>query len=126
MSDAAIVNALVARSKAGVNVTVVMTNDKDTYAAEFATLTAAGASVYTYPYDAKSLYIHAKVILADAALPAARAYMGSINFSSASETRNRELGFTTVNPAILQTLNTTLTSDATGGTFTQTLEVTVP
>ena len=117
MSDSVIVDALSARLKAGVAVTVIMTNDADRYASEFSTLAAAGASVYTYPDNATALYIHAKVILADAALPTARAYLGSINFSAASETANRELGLTTTLPAVLKSLNTTLTSDATGGTL---------
>jgi cardiolipin synthase A/B len=117
MSDATIVDALVARAKAGIAVTVIMTNDDDHYAGEFSTLTAGGVAVYTYPDTATALYIHAKVILADAALPAAVAYVGSINFSVASETENRELGLTTTVPAVLKSLNTTLTSDAAGGTL---------
>jgi cardiolipin synthase len=117
MSDSVIVDALTARLKAGVAVTIIMTNDQDRYASEFSTLTAAGAAVYTYPDNATALYIHAKVILADAALPKARAYLGSINFSAASETENRELGLTTTLAAVLKSLNATLTSDAAGGTL---------
>lgn len=117
MSDSVIVEALAARAKAGVAVTVIMTNTADKYASEFALLSAAGAAVYTYPDAATVLYIHAKVMLADAALASGRAYLGSINFSTASETQNRELGLTTTTPAVLQSLNTTLSSDAAGGTL---------
>jgi len=117
MSSATIVTALANRAKAGVAVSVIMTNDNNTYLSEFQTLTAAGIKVYTYPYNNTALYIHAKVMVSDYGYPAANAYLGSINFSTASMTKNRELGQTTQNAAVLQGLNTTLLSDIKGGTL---------
>ncbi len=110
MGDTDIVNALVSAAKRGVNVKVIMTDDGD-YDSEFATLTAAGVHVVTYAEDA-SLYIHAKVILADGK----RAFIGSENFSNTSLNDNRELGLITTNAAILSSLTSTLASDYSGGT----------
>jgi cardiolipin synthase A/B len=114
MSDTAIVNALAAAAKSGVQVQVTMTSN-GTYNTEFTTLKTAGVQVHTYAETAP-LYIHAKVILADAGKTGQQAFVGSENFSSASLTRNRELGLTLTDPALLQSLNTTLNSDFAGGT----------
>jgi cardiolipin synthase len=116
MSNAEIVTALANRAKAGVSVTVIMTNDANTYATEFTTLAAAGVKVYTYPYNNTALYIRAKIMSLDFGYPNQSAYLGSINYSTASMTENRELGQTTQDSAALLTLNTTLTADAKGGT----------
>lgn len=113
MGDSVIVNALAARAKAGVAVTVIMTNTANTYAAEFDTLTQAGVKVYTYPNTTTGFYVHAKVIVADSAV----AYVGSINFTTASETSNRELGQTTHDATVITSLSKTLTADAAGGTL---------
>ncbi len=64
MSDTNIVNALVSAATRGVLVQIAMTNDDNDYSSEFKQLVAAGAEVGTYAETA-SLYIHAKVILAD-------------------------------------------------------------
>jgi cardiolipin synthase A/B len=117
LTDASIVTALSNRAKAGVAVSVVMTNYNNEYASEFNTLTKAGVKVYTYPYAATGLYIHAKVMCADAAGPGASLYIGSINFSAASETKNRELGQTTQVAGVIGSVNTTLQSDVKGGTL---------
>ena len=45
------------------------------------------------------------------------AYIGSINFSTASMTENRELGQTTQNSTALLTIYNTLVSDYQGGTL---------
>ena len=115
MADPNITNALANRARSGVRVTVIMTNQRNAYAAAFDQLTAAGAKVYTYAFTAP-LYIHAKVILADVGTATQKGYMGSINFSPASETRNRELGSSLANPSILSALATTLSKDARGAT----------
>jgi phosphatidylserine/phosphatidylglycerophosphate/cardiolipin synthase-like enzyme len=117
MSNSSIVTALASRAKAAVAVTVIMTNDKNTYSTEFQTLTKAGVKVYTYPFNNTALYIHAKVMSLDYGYPDANAYLGSINFSTASMTKNRELGQTTQDSAALESIYTTLVSDAKGGTL---------
>jgi cardiolipin synthase A/B len=117
MSNSAIVTALSNRAKAGVKVTVIMTNDDNDYESEFETLTKAGVKVYTYVDNSTTLYIHAKVMVADYGFSDENAYIGSINFSTASMTENRELGQTTQNAAVLLALDNTLTSDFQGGTL---------
>jgi cardiolipin synthase len=114
MSDTNIVNALVSAATRGVLVQIAMTNDDNDYSSEFKKLVAAGAEVGTYAETA-SLYIHAKVILADYDSPGAQVFIGSENFSSASLTENRELGLITSNAAIMASIYSTLTSDFTGG-----------
>jgi len=114
MSNAKIVSALVAAAKRGVQVQVAMTYS-NSWVSNFNKLNAAGVQISTYDPSA-SLYIHAKVILADYGSTNARGFIGSENFSVASLTKNRELGLITSNPAILSSLNTTLLSDFNGGT----------
>ena len=116
MGDANVVNALISAAARGVSVKVVMTNTGNDYASEFNQLAAAGVQVSTYAANA-SLYIHAKVILADYGTASAQVFLGSENFSSASLTKNRELGLTLTNPAIMQSIDTALTSDFNGGTL---------
>ncbi len=108
------ISALAAAAKKGVDVKVVMTADKE-YDGAFTELEGAGVKVVTYARDA-SLYIHAKVILADYGKPTASVFIGSENFSNASLNENRELGIITTNSAILTSVNTTLSSDFAGGT----------
>lgn len=116
MSDSAIVSALENAAENGVQVTIVMTNDDNDYASEFDALSNAGANISTYPDNDTALYIHAKAILADYGTSSAKAYVGSENFSSASLTKNRELGLSTTNASILTQLNTTISNDYSGGT----------
>ncbi len=116
MGYANVVNALISAAARGVAVKVVMTNTGNDYASEFNQLAAAGVQVSTYAADA-SLYVHAKVILADYGTASAQVFLGSENFSSASLTKNRELGLTLTNPAIMQSIDTALTSDFNGGTL---------
>ncbi len=116
MADSSIVTALCNRAKAGVAVSVIMTNDNNAYAAQFTTLTQCGVKVYTYPYSSTGFYIHAKVMLADYGASSANAYLGSINFSVYSETKNRELGTIINTGSVLTSLNTTLQSDISSGT----------
>jgi uncharacterized protein (TIGR03437 family) len=114
MGDTNITNALLSAAARGVLVQVIMTNTANNYSAEFNQLVAGGVEVATYAPSAP-LYIHAKVILADYGSSGARAFLGSENFSSASLTRNRELGLTLSDPATLQSIAGTLTSDFNGG-----------
>jgi len=116
MSDTNVTKALIGAAKRGVLVRVVMTNTTNEYAAEFTQLAAAGVEVSTYSPSAP-LYIHAKVILADYGGDGAQVIIGSENFSSASLTRNRELGIVLSNPEILESIETTLSNDFNGGTL---------
>lgn len=116
MSDTAIVDALENAAKAGISVTVVMTNDDNEYESEFNALQKAGVNISTYPDNDTALYIHAKAIVADYGTSNADAFVGSENFSSASLTENRELGMTTTNSSILSQLESTMSSDYAGGT----------
>jgi phosphatidylserine/phosphatidylglycerophosphate/cardiolipin synthase-like enzyme len=111
----AVTTALENAAKRGVNVQVIMTNTGDEYATEFDALKTAGAHVSTYTGETP-IFIHAKAILADFGTTAARVFLGSENFSSASLTRNRELGLISKDSAILTSTHTTLTNDFTGAT----------
>jgi len=62
------------------------------------------------------LYIHAKVIVADAGRSGERALVGSQNFSVASLDYNRELGVLTRDRAVVAALSATLRADYGGGT----------
>jgi cardiolipin synthase len=114
MSASNIVSALGAAAKRGVSCTIIMTYSSD-YESELNTLKADGCKIATYASTA-SLYIHAKAILADYNTSAAQVYLGSENFSTASLTKNRELGLIISDPAIMTSVNTTMTSDYNGGT----------
>ena len=112
MADKAVTAALISAARHGVRVVVVMTDQTDWHSA-FASLVAAHAVVRIYAANA-SLYIHAKVIVADAGTTHQRAFVGSENFSNASLNSNRELGVETADAAIVTGLTATLNSDAAG------------
>lgn len=115
MSDTAIVDALENAASNGVSVTIVMT-DSGSYDSELSALQSAGANISTYPDNSTSLYIHAKAIVADYGTANQIALVGSENFSSYSLTKNRELGLTTTNSSIISQLESTMSSDYSGGT----------
>ncbi len=97
MDNYAVEGALEADARRGVDVKVLMTED-DYWDKAFAQLKAAGVHIRLYPYAAKALYIHAKAIVVDNKT----AYVGSINYSTASLVYNRELGLVTSNPAVVR------------------------
>jgi phosphatidylserine/phosphatidylglycerophosphate/cardiolipin synthase-like enzyme len=113
MNATNIVSALEAACKRGVTVQIALT-DATTDEPNYKALEAAGCGVHSYPNTAKALYIHAKVLIADYGLATQKLYMGSINFSSTSMTRNRELGLYITDATDAKTLNTTLASDYAG------------
>jgi cardiolipin synthase A/B len=94
MADPEITSALQSASKRGISVRVLMTYSPE-WQYVFEQLTSSGAQIRTYDPNA-SLYIHAKVIVADDA----RAFVGSENFSAASLDDNRELGIVIAGDAI--------------------------
>jgi phosphatidylserine/phosphatidylglycerophosphate/cardiolipin synthase-like enzyme len=67
--------------------------------------------VRTYSPDA-SLYIHAKVLVADEAT----LFLGSQNFSASSLDYNRELGISTTDGSLVGAVYKTVTSDFAGAT----------
>ena len=122
MSASNIVSALetactpVSSGGRGVTVHIVMVNSStsspySSYSTEFKALEAAGCGVKTFADTSTGLYIHAKAVVADFGLSTQSVYMGSINYSSASMTKNRELGIYIADPNIIQILNNTLTTD---------------
>jgi cardiolipin synthase len=110
MGDSLVTSALEAAARRGVAVKVVMTYSSS-WASDFENLVAAGVKVSTYASNA-SLYIHAKVIVADGT----RVFVGSQNFSVSSLDYNRELGIITSNAALVGPIAQTVTSDFAGAT----------
>jgi phosphatidylserine/phosphatidylglycerophosphate/cardiolipin synthase-like enzyme len=108
MADTAIVTALVAAAHRGVAVSVIMTTSP-TWADAFSRLRAGGVRVVTYPSTA-SLYIHAKVVVADGTT----AFVGSENFSYASLDHNRELGIVTTDGSVVGPVAAAVGRDASG------------
>jgi len=115
MADASVTGALVAAARRGVNVQIIMTADAR-WDAAFTRLARAGAHIRLYPDTSQALYIHAKVIVADAGRTGQRVLIGSQNFSVASLDYNRELGIDTTSPSIIRAVSATLARDYAGGT----------
>ena len=106
-----IVSAMAAACKRGVKLSLAMTDTSTSYHANYTTLEQAGCGVHIGANNPTTLYIHAKALVADLGTPNAIGYLGSINFSTASMTKNRELGLFLHDPATLQQLASTLTAD---------------
>ncbi len=116
MADMDVTKALIDAAERGVAVYVVMTG-ADEWKWDFAELATAGVHARTYADDASApLYIHAKMIVADAGNFDARAFVGSENFSVASLGENRELGVVISDPTIINSLIKTFTADWHGAT----------
>ncbi|MFJ9248434.1 phospholipase D-like domain-containing protein [Streptomyces sp. NPDC101776] len=117
-SDSTVVNAIVARAKAGVTVRVVL-ETPSSYASEVSAVKAAGGTVVGYS-DPDGFYIHAKAMVADYGLSTQEVEAGSMNISSNSLSNNRELGIiltgTGVAQSVATTIETTFKSDYAGGT----------
>ena len=94
MDDPAVTSALAAAARRGVDVKITMTADSE-WDQAFTELAKAGVHVRLYADDSSALYIHAKVIVADAGRSGQRVLVGSQNFSVASLDYNRELGILT-------------------------------
>ncbi|MGW1213993.1 phospholipase D-like domain-containing protein [Streptomyces sp. NPDC002499] len=117
-SDSTVVNAIVARVKAGVTVRVVL-ETPSSYSSQVAAIEAAGGTVVGYS-DPDGFYIHAKAMVADYGLSTQEVEAGSMNISSNSLSNNRELGIiltgTGVAQSVATTVETTFKSDYAGGT----------
>lgn len=110
MDSTAVEEALESDARRGENVTVVMTSDSK-WDSALSQLESAGVHVVLYPDTASALYIHSKVIDVDSA----KVFIGSENFSTASLDYNRELGLITSSASVIGPLNSTLSSDISGG-----------
>jgi phosphatidylserine/phosphatidylglycerophosphate/cardiolipin synthase-like enzyme len=115
MDDPTVTAALASAARRGVNVRVIMTADAE-WDTAFAELHKAGVHVRLYADDSSSLYIHAKVIVADAGRSGQRVLVGSQNFSVASLDYNRELGILSSNPTVVAAVSSTLARDYAGAT----------
>lgn len=115
MGASNIVSAFEAACRRGVAVHIAMVNDRNEYASEFSALEAAGCGVHVYPDTTNGFYVHAKAAIADYGLPTQKIYMGSINYSNASMTENRELGLYISDAGGAQALYNTISNDYAGG-----------
>jgi len=113
-SDSALINAVVARAKAGVAVRVVVEDPSD-YSSEITEIKNAGGKVVGYPESA-ALYIHAKAIVADYGQSDAAVEVGSMNWTSNSLGDNRELGIILHDTAAETVVENQFGSDFAGGT----------
>jgi phosphatidylserine/phosphatidylglycerophosphate/cardiolipin synthase-like enzyme len=113
-SDSTLVNAVVARAKAGVKVRVVV-EYPSSYSSEIAEVKAAGGTVVGYS-SSTGYYIHAKAVVADYGLSTAAVEVGSMNWTSNSLDSNRELGIILSNTGVEKVIETQFDSDYAGGT----------
>jgi len=113
-SDSTLVNAVVARAKAGVTVRVVV-EDPSSYSSEVSEIKAAGGTVVGYS-SSTGYYIHAKAVVADYGLSDAAVELGSMNWTSNSLDNNRELGIILNDTAAESVVETQFNSDYAGGT----------
>lgn len=96
MDSRPVEEALASDARRGVDVEILMTEDS-AWDSAFRYLAAAGARIRLYPDSGPALYIHAKLIVVDGA----RAYVGSINYSTSSMVYNRELGLISTDRAVV-------------------------
>jgi len=114
-SEPAIESALEAALKRGVSVTLVQEDIEGAYTTTLNALKAAGAKIAVYTSN-KGYYIHAKTVLADYGTAGARLFLGSENFSTASLTRNRELGLIFSDSGCMTGVYNAISADFTKGT----------
>ncbi|MES2393539.1 MAG: choice-of-anchor D domain-containing protein [Acidobacteriota bacterium] len=110
-----IISALQTACGKGIQVHIAMV-DQTTYESNFTLLKNAGCSVHTVPNTSNQFYIHAKAVIADYGLGTQSVYMGSINYSNASMTQNRELGMYIADTPSISLLYTTMVADYNRGT----------
>ena len=102
LRDPEVLDALAAAAERGIRVRIIVSPSAD-FAAEMAELTASGVDIRL----SSSLYIHAKLIVADGE----RAFIGSQNLSATSLDQNRELGIIVDDPVNLARLTRTFAID---------------
>jgi len=102
LRDPEMLDALATAARRGVQVRIIVSPSAD-FATEVAALTASGVNIRL----SSSLYIHAKLIVADGE----RAFIGSQNLSATSLDQNRELGIIVDDPVNLARLTRTFAVD---------------
>ena len=102
LRDPQLLDALAAAAERGVRVRIIVSPSAD-FAAEVDELAASGVAIRL----SRSLYIHAKLIVADGE----RAFVGSQNLSATSLDQNRELGIIVADPVNLARLSRTFAID---------------
>jgi cardiolipin synthase A/B len=102
LRDPQLLDALGEAARRGVRVRIIVSPSAD-FAAEVKELTASGVEIRL----SSSLYIHAKLIVADGE----RAFIGSQNLSATSLDQNRELGIVVDDPVNLSRLTRTFGID---------------
>jgi cardiolipin synthase len=102
LRDPQVLDALAAAAERGIRVRIIVSPSAD-FAAEVEVLTASGVDIRL----SNSLYIHAKLIVADGE----RAFIGSQNLSATSLDQNRELGIIVDDPVNLSRLTRTFAID---------------
>ena len=112
MNDTAVISALAAAARRGVQVKITMTADPE-WDRALQQLAQAGAHIRLYANSSNVLYIHAKAIVADAGRSNQEVLVGSQNFSVASLNYNRELGILTRDPTVVSVVAAALASDYT-------------
>ena len=119
MNDNQIVDEIAKKAASGVAVQVLMTGGtKDgsdgpyyNFDYNFQKIAKAGGLIRLFPSSAEFMYIHAKVLLADARTEDAMAFVGSQNISGSSLDFNRELGVVLRGPKSTHLLIETFDSD---------------
>lgn len=111
MDDQDVTAALLAALKRHMQVTLVLTS-KPEWEAALIQLQAAGARVVELGDSTGTIYIHAKVLAADAGTLSARLFIGSQNFSIASLRYNRELGLISAASPLVSAVAAVIRSDA--------------
>ncbi|MBR7829480.1 hypothetical protein KDK95_24455 [Actinospica sp. MGRD01-02] len=113
-NDAAVVDAISAKAKAGVTVRIVVESPSQ-YASSIAKVVSAGGKAVGYS-SATGLYIHAKAVIADVGLADQAVEIGSMNYTANSLTRNRELGIVLRDPVDCSLIERQFAADFAGGT----------
>ncbi len=108
--DKALVSAVEAALKRGVQATLVQENLENQYSTTLTALKNAGARIAVYT-SATGYYIHAKTVLADYGTANAKLFVGSENFTADSLTKNRELGLIFSDAACMAGVNAAITKD---------------
>jgi phosphatidylserine/phosphatidylglycerophosphate/cardiolipin synthase-like enzyme len=111
LTDQQCIDALATAAKRGVVVRVIAadmeSNGKNVNAPAISSLNKAGAQAK----EITSLYIHAKMVLADYGTPEQVAYIGSENLAPVSLDQNRELGILITEKPILDRLESVFSQD---------------
>ncbi|MDE1161575.1 MAG: choice-of-anchor D domain-containing protein [Acidobacteriaceae bacterium] len=99
----------------GVDVKILIENEDGTYTKNLNIVKAGGCTNNIHVYtDSNGFYIHAKAVVADYGLSTQKVYMGSINYSDASMTQNRELGMYVTDQASVSLIYTNFIADYNG------------